>query len=568
VQLDSLKEFYNSLDSIALIDNKIDNSKDRLKNYVDSFNNYVQALEIKKSDKFKSEEIDNLLNSNLHSIKKSTQNWVKNFKDLLQRTKFRDELESYFIVIIFGKVKAGKSSLGNFIAKNRLKHQSIKFFKYDVAGREQEIAKLEEIQDDKEQNGFKTNNLECTVEIQGFKLSKLAWIDTPIDTPGLGSMTPENGKLAKKYIEAADYIIYPLSSDSPLQKDEQKQIKELFEQGKKVTVCITKSDKYDEDECECGLKYECDKCDDGIIRVLVNKSEEDRKKQEKWARDELSKIIDSSKESLIGDIISISVHTAKKGIESGDEKLLKESNIERFYDLMTDVIKNDASKFKGSTPYNGLISFINGILKSDKNSLESIISKLDSLKRRIQESEEKILKFKKSIEIDINNILFDVVRESEITVNNSKRKFQEFDRAIQEEVMKLIDRNLREAFDNVSKEIENLNLSLSTDNFEVKKRYKTIEERYKDNSIWNLWGLFGDNYKTVTKTIEIGDNKFDVIQEYKSSRKRYLMNEISKEYEIAEDEFFTPLKSFIKDVDSKTLELKKSLQSLSNELKK
>jgi hypothetical protein len=564
VQLDSLKEFYNSLDSIALIDNKIDNSKDRLKNYVDSFNNYVQTLEIKKSKKFKSKEIDNLLNSSLESIKKSTQNWVKDFKDLLQRTKFRDELESYFIVIIFGKVKAGKSSLGNFIAENRLEHQSIKFFKYDVAGREQEIAKLEEIQDDEEQNGFKTNNLECTVEIQGFKLSRLAWIDTP----GLGSMTPENGKLAKKYIEAADYIIYPTSSDSPLQKDEQEQIKELFEQNKKVTVCITKSDKYEEDECECGSEYGCDKCDDGIIKVLVNKSKEDRKKQEKWVKNELSKIIDSSKESLIGDIISISVHTAKKGLESGDEKLFKESNIERFYDLMTDVIKNDASRFKGSTPYNGLISFINGILQSDKNSLKSIISKLDSLKRRIQESEEKILKFKKSIEIDINNILFDVVRDSEITVNNSKRKFQEFDRAIQEEVMKLIDRNLREAFDNVSKEIENLNLSLNTDNFRVKKRYKTIKERYKDNSIWNLWGLLGDNYKTVTKTIEIGDNKLDIIQEYKSSRKRYFMNEISKKYEIAEDEFFTPLKNFIKDVDSKILELKSSLQSLSNELKK
>lgn len=36
-----------------------------------------------------------------------------------------------FYCTIFGKVKAGKSTLGNFIAKHRLDSQKVDFFKYD-----------------------------------------------------------------------------------------------------------------------------------------------------------------------------------------------------------------------------------------------------------------------------------------------------------------------------------------------------------------------------------------------------------------------------------------------------
>ena len=53
--------------------------------------------------------------------------------------------------------------MGNFIAQNRPKNEKVGFFKYDKAGQEQTIQKLEEIDDD----SFDTNNLECTVEIQG-----------------------------------------------------------------------------------------------------------------------------------------------------------------------------------------------------------------------------------------------------------------------------------------------------------------------------------------------------------------------------------------------------------------
>jgi len=570
MQLAKMEEFYNSLDSINVISKDLDSKREELKKYVLDFNANIQSLQPQSSSNFKNEDIDRLLTNSLNSIKASTSSWVKNFEELLKRSKFRDELKNYFIVIIFGKVKAGKSSLGNFIAQNRLSSQTINFFKYDEAGKEQKIAKLEEIKDDKNDNkkeGFKTANTECTIEIQGFTLSKLAWIDTP----GLGSMTPENGELAREYIEAADYIIYPTSSDSPLQKDEKEQIKELFEQNKKVTVCITKSDEYIEDECECGSELGCEKCDEGLVKVLINKSNETRAKQEQWVRDEINSIIDSSQKSLIGDIISFSVHTAKEGIKSNNKELFKNSNIEKLYELMIDVVKHKSKELKSATPYDGLISFIdtNILSQDDKNSLTNIKSQLNSLKKKIKKSEEKIEKFKKSLDREIDIILFEEIsaKDSEIDTTNAKEKFKEVDSGVKSRVKELIDKNLKEVFDSVSQEIEKMELSLTTNDFTVEKEYKTISHSYKDNSIWNLWGLLGDNYKTVYSDIEIGDNKLDTIRKYKEDRKKIFKDEVIKKYKSAGDEFFVPLKSFIRDVEDKVFDLSSSLEEFRNSLK-
>ena len=103
----------------------------------------------------------------------------------------------------------------------KAKNQKNEFFRYDKAGQEQKAEELQEIDEDDE--AFNTDTLEATAEIQGFRLDSLAWIDTP----GLGSMTTINGKLAQKYIESADFIIFPTNSDSAFQRDEKEEVKKL-----------------------------------------------------------------------------------------------------------------------------------------------------------------------------------------------------------------------------------------------------------------------------------------------------------------------------------------------------
>jgi len=358
-QSHKLNDFYTSLQGISLINSKLDEKRDILKGEVSSFNSLIQNKKVDKNIAKQNKEMAQLLEVTIGLIQSSSSSWVNNFDIMLEKEKFRSDLENYFIIIIFGKVKAGKSSLGNFIAKNRLDTQKVEFFKYDEAGKKQDIKKLEETDDE----SFDTNNLECTVEIQGFKLDGMAWIDTP----GLGSMVKENGDLAKKYIQAADYIIYPTSSDSPLQQDEKEQLKELFEQNKKVTICITKSDEKEEDECECGSEEGCEDCNEGLIEVLQNKPFINREKQEEYVKNEIKAIIKDGKESVLGDIFSISSHTATKGLKEKDNELFENSNIPKFYELITDVIKDKATKLKEETPYDGLNSFINNsILGNDE----------------------------------------------------------------------------------------------------------------------------------------------------------------------------------------------------------
>ena len=341
--LAKLEEFYYSLKEISTVNSNLDEKRNVLQEHTIDFNNLVQSKTIDKNIVKQNKEMAELLTNTLNLIKNSSQTWINNFDEMLEKEKFRSDLENYFIIIIFGKVKAGKSSLGNFIANHKLKEQKTEFFKYDEAGKKQNIKKLEEIDEQKQE--FATANTECTVEIQGFKLDNMAWIDTP----GLGSMVQENGDLAKEYIQSADYIIYPTSSDSPLQQDEREQLKELFEQNKKVTICITKSDEKEEDECECASEEGCSNCNEGMINILKNKSSENRKEQEEYVQNEINKLILKNKESVLGNIFSISTHTATKGIEENNSKLFEESNIPKFYELITKVVKEKSKQLKEAT---------------------------------------------------------------------------------------------------------------------------------------------------------------------------------------------------------------------------
>jgi len=473
-QFVKLEDFYKSLKDIKLINNSVDEKRELVKKYVSNFNANIQNLRIDENIKKQNKEISNLLEETINLIKLVSNDWLKTFDEMIIKEKFRSDLSNYFIVIIFGKVKAGKSTLGNFIAKHRLDSQKVDFFKYDETGKKQSIKKLEEVDGD----SFATNNLECTTEIQGFKLDGMAWIDTP----GLGSMVKENGNLAKEYIQSADYIIYPTSSDSPLQLDEREQLKELFEQNKKVSICITKSDYNDEDECECGSEDGCENCNGGMVKVLKNKCLSKREGQEKFVKEEIYKLIPKDKEYILGDIFSISTHTAKKGLDSSDNELFEDSNIPKFYELLTDVIKDKASKLKADTPYEGLKSFIDfNILGSDiikqNSSIKNIKLELESLEQVIRESQERfeILKENSSNDL-VSEIEFIISKySSEINKSNSKEIFLQIDSEINKKMFEIIEKNISEILNNFDASFKSLSTTFSSNEFIIDDVYESIK---------------------------------------------------------------------------------------------
>jgi len=595
-----LNEFYSSLKNISTVNSDLNEKRAQLKEYTYAFNELVQSKTVDKNIAKQNEEMAKVLNETLGLIKNSSQAWIDNFEEMLEKEKFRSDLENYFIIIIFGKVKAGKSSLGNFIANNKLKEQKVEFFKYDEAGKKQDIKKLEEINEE----SFDTNNLECTVEIQGFKLEGMAWIDTP----GLGSMVKENGDLAKEYIQSADYIIYPTSSDSPLQQDEREQLKELFEQNKKVTICITKSDEKEEDECECGSEEGCSKCNEGLINVLKNKSSEKRKSQEIYVNDQISKLIDENKESVLGDIFSISTHTATKGIEEKNSELFKNSNIPKFYELITEVVKEKSKKLKEGTPYDGLKSFINNnILGNDdlknKNSIQSIEKNLLDLNEKIDESIEKFTRLKENANSDFESETDSVIAEyvSKINKHNSKDIFAKIDAELNKKVSEAIQKNIHEIFADFDTTLKSLTTSLGSDDFEIKDKFKKIEYTTKERNKKIGSGLFGTLATIATgialasnpigwaaagtmaagvvgsyvggkigettgskdsEEIVVGDNKEEVIERFKSSRLTHYESFAKNLYVQMQDTFFKPLKNISQDIRLDLDKFEKNIKNL------
>ena len=591
-----IEAFYDSLKDISIVNNDLNDKRELLKKYVYEYNTNIQNLKTDKTLEKQNKEIGELLNSTLNILKNSSSKWIENFDKLLEKEKFRSDLENYFIIIIFGKVKAGKSSLGNFIAQNRPKDEKVSFFKYDEVGKEQTIQKLEEIED----NSFNTNNLECTVEIQGFKLNSMAWIDTP----GLGSMVEENGELAKEYIQSADYIIYPTSSDSPLQSDEISQLQELFEQNKKVTICITKSDKFERRK-DSNSKYI--KENGKIAKFLINKSFDDRTKQENYVREEIEKI--NKNQSLLGNIISISAHTAKLGLENRDEELLEKSNIPKFYELITKVVKEKSSKLKSKTPFDGLKSFIdNDVLGVNDNPLtiKIIREKINDLDNNINETLDRFNTLIENIKSDISREVEAIVAQYYIKIDkhNSEEMFQNIDRDIADKISKIIEKNIRDAFENFSYSLDNLATSISGDKFKIDDVYEeytyTTEERNKNigsallglgatigaglltgGGAWVVAGasilaggaggyvggkigeMTGSKHKSK---VNVGDNKEEVIQKFKEMQTIIHNDNTKKAYTKLKYSFFIPLQEMIKNMRLELDIFEENINSLKKEL--
>ncbi|MDX9901060.1 MAG: GTPase [Aliarcobacter sp.] len=537
--------FYSGLNKITAINQNLDKERDNLFSIIKKFNDKIQDITLDNNIKEKNKDLGEILEQTLIKLKKSSNIWVDEFKKILQQEKFRNKLKNNFIVIVFGKVKAGKSSLGNFIAKNNTTSDKATFFIYDEAGTSQDIKELKEIEGEDE---FATDNLECTKSIQGFELNCLAWIDTP----GLGSMVKANGDLAKEYINSADYIIFPANSGEPETKDNIDAIKELIECNKKLTIIITRSDTTERRKDSEGkfIRDESGK----IGSFLVNKDDERRKSQEDSFIKKIEDTLGCS-DNIIGNIFSLSVHTAKKGLESNDVELFEKSNIPKLYELMTDIVENKVSELKSSSAFDGLISFIDNTLlgnKSDNlNSIKSLLNTISYFDEKILESKKRFEDIKKNTNSDItSNIEYLVsLKQSEIKKGNEKEMLNSIDVNINTSVSEIIQKNVEEILSDFTVSIDKMTTMLnSTDEFIIKDKYKTVEVSYKDNGITNLWGLFGDRYKYMEESVFLGDNTDEIIKAYKQTRIYGFIKMANDNYDIIIKSFFIPLETVSKQM--------------------
>ncbi|MCE9953319.1 hypothetical protein LZ618_14665, partial [Aeromonas allosaccharophila] len=161
----------------------------------------------------------------------------------------------------------------------------------------------------------------------------------------LHSVKEENGKLAEKYVQYADLILYTMSSGSPGRASDMKEIRELLSKNKEILLLLTGSDNF--------IETDWDEEKDCPIGSWAMKTEQDRKAQ----RDHVAKELDEngiSRHNL--GIISISARYAQ--INANDTTLMADSGMVELFLKLNDISQNDGVRMKRNVPLNNFLLFL------------------------------------------------------------------------------------------------------------------------------------------------------------------------------------------------------------------
>lgn len=285
--------------------------------------------------------------------------WKKRVEQYDRNTEFREYIGDSLLVYVYGKVKAGKSSLGNYVAygygdpspetllaAKETGEQPTFFMRDTTESAEAEQKKVDILTRRK----FSVGSMETTTEIQGFRLPGLTWIDSP----GLHSVTPKNGELSKSYADAADLILYPMNSGQPGRASDLAEIAGLLRARKAFLVVITRCDEVDVDIDDDGNK----------VNVLCMKSPKDRQDQVDYVRQEvLAKAEQEARKLLDADVMTVSVSYAQK--HADDPVLLGESGMTVLFQKLTALTQAQGVALKKAVPLNNLQAFVDVVLDGE-----------------------------------------------------------------------------------------------------------------------------------------------------------------------------------------------------------
>lgn len=373
--------------------------------------------------------------------------------------KFIQDFEKHFTVSVFGKVKAGKSYIGNFVMGQPLRSNGIESA-YDKLedltvhvydrGEMYTQGKLSTFEEEKECNGeeFYVNKKEATSTIQYVNIGGMCWFDTP----GIGSVTLENEELAKEYVKNSDLVIFACNSDAAGTRQEFSEICQLHEMGKPLLLLLTQSD-----------TYECDVDEDGNeISELVPKSEKDRQDTEKYMLETLQ---EQGLEDVLkyADILTVSAYLATEAIKNRNEEMFVQSNMGILLQKLKDITQNDAADIKRNTPKNRINAMIDGIVK-DLSAMRDEIAKtcagIEESKRELLDKKDWMLE---QIRAAVNMQVLEIMAKAKAEVEKEKKVISE--EAIAEQINYVVQNCVQkicaeEALQHGNKEME-LHISLS-----------------------------------------------------------------------------------------------------------
>lgn len=353
-----------------------------------------QLLEKQKKSARGEDPLRQFYASTLAHISTIVGDWIARIDQYELHTSFRKHYGDSLLVYVYGKVKAGKSSLGNFMAYGREKPSPEWREALRAVGHEPHFFVAEKgensIEDTTHRNGFYVDSAEATSCIQGFTLPGLTWIDSP----GIHSVTEENHELARKYVESADLIIYPMNSAQPGRRTDMDEIRELIQRRKRVLLLITRSDENEEDEDDDG----------NIISVYQMKSAEKRRQQEAFVAGEFSALCQNMNITDVDyEVQTVSVRYATS--QHNTPQALTESGMQAFIDKLNGTINSEGLALKKQVPYNALQAFYRFLLDDSAggNNIHALKESLTTLSGRVGDHQSEFERRCEALKVMISN---------------------------------------------------------------------------------------------------------------------------------------------------------------------
>ena len=248
---------------------------------------------------------------------------------------FREGFNDSLLVFVYGKVKSGKSSLGNYVAWGHsepttplkdqvtLKPEYFSHERTNVASGDQEGEASRSKQ-------FRVGATEATSSIQGFKLPGFTWVDSP----GLHSTNAANGDLARKYVDQADLILYTMASQAPGRASDMGEVHTLLTDERSLMILLTGSDITEEDEDDNGE----------LVTEVLMKPTADQHKQ----IDEVIRNLGANTAEKVR-ILPISTRFAER-----HPSHLEESGLGVLFQTLKSLSQSQGLKLKLTTPINNL----------------------------------------------------------------------------------------------------------------------------------------------------------------------------------------------------------------------
>lgn len=443
------------------------------------------------------------------ALNQSVLDWGKGIKGYARGTEFRSKCGDSFLVFGYGKVKSGKSSLGNYIAWGQsdptpqlVRDMQPPYPNFDVHA-QSGVAGGDGNNEAATSQIFKVGVLETTSSIQSFSLPGLTWVDSP----GIHSMHDDiNGTLARDYVKSADLVVFAMHSSSPGRDSDLEVIRGLVDDGKHLLVLLTGSDETEEDQHENG----------DIVDIFVMTSQEDRQTQIEYVEKELELINHTSR--IVSKVLPISVKFAEKSCDDLDK--LEDSGLPVFFDTLSEIARGDGIRMKLEAPIVNLRAFGKQLQSSQDvlcGRLNELAKMIKSEKGQLQQAETfAIADVKRAISAEISLAMAKYPGDSvKISTHLNKRLVEIATQRVQEELTAIFTR-----MDDAVEKFMDISAVKDLPGFEQKFKDYSISNKGKGRALgggaggvagaaaavaifnwWNPAGWFAMAYAAVTGVV-------------------------------------------------------------------